>query len=110
MNRKLKPGLGPVILVLAVYAAGALADEPAATPARPANSAEVGASTTALLELQRSGLAAGKLQPISGEVASRSYQRYLESFSQPIPNIRDNGAAAASPAVGASSGSTASPR
>ena len=44
----------------------------------------VGERTAGILELQRSGLAAGREQPVSGEVASRSYQRYLESFSQPL--------------------------
>lgn len=45
----------------------------------------VGAATEAILKMQREGTAAGQTQPIAGEVATRSYQRYLESFTQPIP-------------------------
>ena len=39
----------------------------------------------AWLELQRSGAQAGSDKPISGEVAARIFDRYLESFEQPIP-------------------------
>lgn len=38
------------------------------------------------LELQKSGSAASPVaRPLPGEIAERSYQRYAESFSQPIP-------------------------
>lgn len=60
---------------------------------------EIGATTSALLDLQRSGAAAGKPQPISGEVASRSYQRYLAGFSQPLPEPKESAAAAAKPSA-----------
>lgn len=43
---------------------------------------EIGATTNALLDLQRSELAAGPLLPMQGELASRAYQRYLEGFRQ----------------------------
>lgn len=56
---------------------------------------EIGATTSALLELQRSGAAAGKLQPVSGDVASRSYRRYLEGFSQPLQEPKESAAASA---------------
>lgn len=55
---------------------------------------EIGATTSALLELQRSGMAAGKPQPVSGDVASRSYQRYLDGFTQPLPEPKENEASA----------------
>lgn len=45
----------------------------------------IGAATEAILGMQREGAFAGQLQPISGEVATRSYQRYLESFTRQIP-------------------------
>jgi hypothetical protein len=46
----------------------------------------VGDATHRLLALQRGGRVASQAaQPIAGEVAGRSYQRYLRSFEQPIP-------------------------
>lgn len=44
---------------------------------------KIGAATDAILTLQRSGLAAGTAQPVQGEVAARSYQRYLDAYKQP---------------------------
>jgi hypothetical protein len=47
---------------------------------------KVGTQTRSLLEVQRSGQAASDTdRPMSGEVAKRTHQRYVESFSQPIP-------------------------
>lgn len=66
---------------------------------------EIGATTANLLELQRSGLAAGKAQPIGGDVAGRSYKRYLDSFQRPMPEGRD-GAASAPTSVAGKSGTT----
>ncbi|MCB4360490.1 DUF3613 domain-containing protein [Quatrionicoccus australiensis] len=60
---------------------------------------EIGAATSALLELQRSGAAAGKAQPVSGDVASRSYQRYLEGFSQPQPESKDSASSSNKPSA-----------
>lgn len=72
--------------------------DPIATPARA-----VGDATTGLLALQRSGSVASPVaQPISGEVASRSYARYLKSFEYPIPEKL--GATGAQGAAGSSSG------
>lgn len=52
----------------------------------PAQSAPVGAATREALELQRAGRAASATErPMSGEVAGRTHQRYVESFSHPIP-------------------------
>jgi len=64
-----------------------------------------GARAGAVLELQRSGLAAGKVQPLSGEVAGRSYQRYLDSFKEPMPSSRDGGGTSSKTEKPASDGS-----
>ena len=46
----------------------------------------IGAATHGLLALQRGGSAASATpRPIAGDVAGRSYQRYLKSFEHPIP-------------------------
>jgi len=60
---------------------------------------EIGGATSALLELQRSGSAAGKAQPVSGDVASRSYQRYLEGFTQPLPESKDSASNSTKPSA-----------
>lgn len=49
----------------------------------------VGAATERLLAMQRDGKAAGAPQPIAGEVATRSYHRYLDSFNKPIPEFNE---------------------
>ena len=57
--------------------------ETGAVASRPAR---VGDATAGLLALQRDGTAASPVpRPITGDVAERSYQRYLKSFEQPIP-------------------------
>jgi hypothetical protein len=49
-------------------------------------SPQVGDATQDLLAWQRSGeIASVTPRPIAGEIASRSYQRYLKSFEFPIP-------------------------
>ncbi|MGJ7500546.1 DUF3613 domain-containing protein [Variovorax sp. ZT5P49] len=49
-------------------------------------SPQVGDATQGLLAWQRSGeIASATPRPIAGEIASRSYQRYLKSFEFPIP-------------------------
>ncbi|MFA5625877.1 MAG: DUF3613 domain-containing protein [Thiohalomonadaceae bacterium] len=54
---------------------------------------EIGATTNSILELQRSGLAAGHEQPMQGEVAARSYQRYLDTYRQTSTIGRVDGSA-----------------
>jgi len=76
---------GVVLAIPASAATASLAavsvDDPLVTPSRT-----VGDATMRLLALQRSGSVASPVaQPISGEVASRSYARYLKSFEHPIP-------------------------
>lgn len=47
---------------------------------------QVGDATRDLLSLQREGHAASQTpRPLAGDVASLSYQRYLDSFKFPIP-------------------------
>jgi hypothetical protein len=47
---------------------------------------QVGDATQGLLAWQRSGEIASPTQrPIAGDVASRSYERYMKSFEFPIP-------------------------
>ena len=59
---------------------------PAAPKAAPAAPLRVGDATYSLLEKQRAGtLASDTARPIAGEVAQRSYERYLRSFERPIP-------------------------
>lgn len=63
-------------LWLAVLPLAAQAAEPPAA----------GAETRTWLELQRNGAAAPRdARPMPGEVADRVYQRYLQSFTHPIP-------------------------
>lgn len=49
----------------------------------------VGAASERLLDMQREGAYAANLQPIPGEVASRSYRRYLDSFAKPMPEFKE---------------------
>ena len=101
-------------LAFGLFCSAALHAEPGAETAPapvPAVSApEIGATTANLLELQRSGLAAGKTQPIGGDVAARSYKRYLDSFERPIPEARDNASGNTAPATGKSGTTTGSSR
>ncbi|OZI76973.1 DUF3613 domain-containing protein, partial [Bordetella genomosp. 6] len=65
----------------------------AAAPA--ADDDAVGSVTRGLLAAQADGRRAGPGLPLQGPVASAAWQRYLESFSQPIPQwfgerIEDN--------------------
>lgn len=68
-----------IAMLLILLALPLAADEP--PPA-----ATVGAASREAFELQRSGRAASATErPMSGEVAGRTHQRYVESFSHPIP-------------------------
>ena len=90
MSRLSKPCISKLCLAAVYMGAlllGPVAAQPApssATPPEPVS--QVGEATTQLLALQRSGAAASSQpRPIPGEVAGRSYQRYLKSFDYPIP-------------------------
>ncbi|HUD32059.1 MAG TPA: DUF3613 domain-containing protein [Variovorax sp.] len=96
IHRSFQRRLAAVLLSLASGPVAFLAFERAARageavpvpPAEsvPAGAGRVGDATAGLLALQREGRAASPVpRPIPGEVAGRSYQRYLKSFEQPIP-------------------------
>lgn len=57
-----------------------------ALPPRP----QLGDTTRALLQLQASGAQAGAPHTVLGDQASRSYARYLESFTHPIPEYLEH--------------------
>lgn len=49
---------------------------------------KVGEQTRAWLDLQRSNNAAyGAVRPMPGDVADKVYERYLNSFTHPIPEF-----------------------
>lgn len=55
---------------------------------RPSN--RVGDATTQLLALQTGGQAASRnIHPMTSDVAKRTYERYLESFTHKIPEFSD---------------------
>ncbi len=56
----------------------------AASPA-PSVGSNVGDATRALLKAQHQGTYAGEFVPLRGEQAALAYQRYLNSFNQPMP-------------------------
>ncbi len=86
-------GFGAAVTDASAMTAEATAAPPAAaawpgetTPIPAPLSLQVGEATSHLLALQRSGAAASPTaRPIAGDVASLSYQRYLDSFTHPIP-------------------------
>lgn len=54
--------------------------------AQSQDDARVGEQTRAWLDLQASGTQASTAErPMTGELAERVYQRYLDSFTHPIP-------------------------
>lgn len=72
--------------------APAVAEQENAAPttvavATPTAAGELGDSTRALLRMQAEGSHAGRALPMLGETASRSYQRYINSFEHPIPEF-----------------------
>lgn len=71
---------------IAALAALVLSGAAAASVAYGADE-DVGASTREWLEMQRSGKAAGPAQRLSGAAEARVYQRYLDSFTHPIPEF-----------------------
>lgn len=84
MNVRIAPSLLAALIVLGVNA-------PAAAQSQDTTPAPVsGAEARAWLELQKGGTAASPAErPLPGEIADRSYQRYADSFSQPIPKALD---------------------
>jgi hypothetical protein len=69
---------------------------------------QVGEATQSLLAWQRSGEVASKTpRTIAGDVASRSYQRYLKSFEYPIPERMSSSLKSTSGNSGSGSGGDA---
>ncbi len=72
----------------------------------PPDGRNIGAETRSWTELQASGAAASAdARPQPGEVATRAYERYLQSFTHPIPEKFDRDSFG-SDSSGGGSGST----
>jgi Protein of unknown function (DUF3613) len=83
MNKTIRKSLAPACTV-AVLLAGV--SQPAfAWPGQGEIGEPVGTATQQAFDLQRSGAMAAPAQPMLGDEASVAYERYLKSFSQPIP-------------------------
>jgi hypothetical protein len=63
------------------------APAPAYAPDDGADRAAIGYTTRQLLQMQASGSQAGNHLPMLGDEASASYQRYIQSFTHPIPEF-----------------------
>jgi Protein of unknown function (DUF3613) len=83
MNKTIRKLLAPACAV-AVLLVGA-SQSAFAWPGQGELDEPVGSATQQALDLQRSGALAAPAQPMSGDQASLAYDRYLKSFSQPIP-------------------------
>lgn len=71
-----------------IFALALLAGLPAlAAEAPKSGKAPPGAQTREWLELQKRNTPAGRpARPVPGEVADKAYQRYVQSFTHPIPD------------------------
>jgi len=67
-----------------------------ATQAAPNVGTNVSDATRALLKAQRDGTYAGEFVPLRGEQAALAYQRYLDSFSRPMPGLSQTASSAKS--------------
>lgn len=110
------PALALMVGMAAVAVPASAASEEVAAPMEELQvmppRLRVGDATTNLLALQRSGQVASPVaQSISGEVASRSYARYLKSFEYPIPEkLGGSGTQGATSIGGGDSSSTPTTR
>lgn len=76
----------PSLLMLFILASGSQSLR--ADDGEGLQNVEIGLGTKHWLELQRSGFIASQhRQTVSGPVASEIYQRYVESFKHPIPDL-----------------------
>lgn len=86
MNTYLRTGRMIACLALALLSVTVVAGE--GDFETDARTVEPGTETRAWLELQRSGQqASAKAQTISGPVLKSIHERYIESFSQPMPDL-----------------------
>lgn len=78
----MRPSASWIALIFSVLAIPAYAEEPP-PPAQPQQEPP---ATRQWLELQRSGQAASpQRQTLSGEAMSKIHERYIKSFTHPIP-------------------------
>lgn len=68
-----------------------------AAQATPNLGANVNDATRALLKAQRDGTYAGEFVPLRGEQAALAYQRYLDTFSRPMPGLTQQGSGGRAP-------------
>ncbi len=77
-----------------------------AAPAAPQAGSRVNEATRALLSAQRDGTYAGEAVPLRGEQAALAYQRYLDTFSRPMPGLSQGGAGQRGAAATATTGTS----
>ncbi|TXD53872.1 DUF3613 domain-containing protein [Ralstonia sp. TCR112] len=68
-------------------AQGFSGSDPQSAAAAPKIGTNVSDATRALLKAQAEGTYAGEFVPLRGEQAALAYQRYLNSFNQPMPGL-----------------------
>ena len=79
------------------HSAAAAATGGAGAPPAATDSVAAGAVTRAWLDAQRNGESAAPARSVAGAVASRTYQRYLDSFEHPLPVFFERKASGATP-------------
>lgn len=77
------------LLTLCGLAALCLATGAQAESAETAGKIAIGAATESILAAQREGHTAGSQPPYTGQMATRAYKRYLDSFSKPMPEFKE---------------------
>ena len=79
--------MSALVLALAGGRAASAGAQSAATVEPPVERSEVGHSSSAWLDLQRSNAQAATPQPMLGEEAGLAYARYMQSFRSRIPDL-----------------------
>ncbi|CAJ0720355.1 hypothetical protein LMG6871_03773 [Ralstonia edaphis] len=77
-------------------AQGFSGSDPQSAAAAPKIGTNVSDATRALLKAQAEGTYAGEFVPLRGEQAALAYQRYLDSFSRPMPGLSQTASSAKS--------------
>jgi hypothetical protein len=57
--------------------------------AAPTEASDIGKTTRSVLQMQRAGRQSVETRPMLKDVADRTYERYLESFTYPVPERFD---------------------